>query len=111
MSPRPRLPGLNFDKRRNTLRRACEEGAFILSPLPVYPRPILLHRACFRCLILPSLQVERPLVLQPSPVVCHAADLLAVVVRYWVLHRRASRIHAELLDAVVELFLFLQRSY
>ncbi len=58
---------------------------------------------------LASLQVESPLVLQPSPIVLHTADLLAVVVRHRVLHRRTCRIDAELLDTVIKFFLLLYR--
>lgn len=59
---------------------------------------------------LASLQVERPLILQPSPIVRHAANLLAVVVRHRVLHRGARRIYTELFDAVEELLLLLPKA-
>lgn len=53
------------------------------------------------------LLVERPLVLQPSPIASNTRDLLAIVVRHRVLHRRGRRINSVLLDPVKEISLLL----
>ena len=80
--------------------------------------------ACFRCPyvnasvpILSSsnnrlvlLQVERPLVLQPPPVVLDRCDLLAIVIRDRVLRARSRGVGSVALDAAVEALLFLQSS-
>jgi hypothetical protein len=57
---------------------------------------------------LAPLEIKRPLVLQPPPVVVDTADLLAVVVGHWVRHGGGRRVDAVFLDAVVELAFFLE---
>ena len=54
-----------------------------------------------------SLQVERPLVLEPPPVVTDAADLLSIVVRDRVAVRARCRVDPVLLDALEEFLLLL----
>jgi len=58
--------------------------------------------------VLVLLQVESPLVLQPSPVVLDTGDLLAIIVGRWVLRTRGRGIGAVAFDASVEGFLFLR---
>lgn len=53
------------------------------------------------------LELERPLVLQPAPVIGHAPDLLSVVVRHRVLGRRRARVDAVFSDPGEELLFFL----
>lgn len=59
-------------------------------------------------LVSACLQVESALVLQPSPVAGHAANLLAVVVWRWVGEGRDGRIDAVTLDAVEKGRVFLR---
>ena len=51
--------------------------------------------------------VERPLILQPSPVALHTRHLLPVVVRYRIIRTRAPRVDPMLLDPLKERPLFL----
>jgi len=48
------------------------------------------------------LLVERPLILQPPPVAGNTRDLLAIVIRHWVLHRRRRRVNSVLFDPLEE---------
>lgn len=57
--------------------------------------------------VLILLQVERSLVLQPSPVILDATNLLAVVIRNRVLRAGRRRVGTVLLDPGVEDLLFL----
>ena len=66
----------------------------------VMPR-VLLDFLCH----LSSLQIERSLILEPSPVIADTSDLLAVIIGYRIRDGRSARIDSVLLDSVVELAL------
>jgi hypothetical protein len=62
---------------------------------------------CLAASVPSRLQVEGTLVLQPPPVSCYTADLLAVVVRRRVRKGRGGRVNSVSLDAAEEARVFL----